>query len=73
MTPKQFYYEFSKEEVERVAVEASTTFSNFRQIALAGGACGKRLAERLRVASGGRITELEALYPERYEGDGEAA
>ncbi|MFI2810161.1 hypothetical protein [Microbulbifer sp. JSM ZJ756] len=67
MTPRQFYYDRSKEEVEALAKRAGTTFGNFKQIAIARGSVGKKLAERLARASGGLISELEALYPERYE------
>lgn len=67
MTPKQFYYSKQKKEVELVAKAAGTTFSNFKQIAIAGGSVGKVLAEKLSEHSGGKMTELEILYPERYE------
>ncbi|WP_226649002.1 hypothetical protein [Microbulbifer variabilis] len=67
MTPRQFYYAYSKEKVEQVAKDAGTTFANFKQIAVARGSVGRGLAERLCLASGGEISELEALYPERYE------
>jgi len=65
----------SRDEVERVCRDARTTFLNFRQIALAGGSVGKLLAERLARASGGLMTEMEILYPERYEdrSDGDQA
>ncbi|WP_022960274.1 hypothetical protein [Spongiibacter tropicus] len=67
MTPKQFYHGTSKEQLARVCSEAKTTVANFKQIALAGGSCGKGLAERLAKASGYGMTEMEILYPERYE------
>ncbi|MFA0812666.1 hypothetical protein [Microbulbifer epialgicus] len=67
MTPRQFYYTYSKKRVAQVAEEAGTTFANFKQIAVARGAVGRGLAERLCKASGGVISELESLYPERYE------
>jgi hypothetical protein len=67
MTPKQFYYSTPREEVVRVAKAAGTTFSNFKQIAVAGGSVGKVLAENLANSSGHKMTELEILYPERYE------
>lgn len=66
MTPKNFYQSNSKETIEQVCRDAETTLSNFKQIALAGGSCSSRLAERLAVASSGRMTELEILYPERF-------
>lgn len=67
MTPRQFYYARTKAEVEAVAKAAGTTFANFKQIAIARGSVGRKLAERLAIASGGVISELESLYPERYE------
>ncbi|AQQ67471.1 hypothetical protein Mag101_07335 [Microbulbifer agarilyticus] len=67
MTPRQFYYSRSKEEVEALAKAAGTTLGNFKQIAVAHGPVGRKLAERLARASQGQISELEALYPERYE------
>ncbi|WP_444959727.1 hypothetical protein [Microbulbifer sp. VVAC002] len=71
MTPRQFYYANSKERVEQVAKDAGTTFANFYQIAIARGSVGRGLAERLCKATEGVISELEALYPERYESLGE--
>lgn len=67
MTPRQFYYAYPKRRVEQVAQAAGTTFANFKQIAVARGSVGRRLAELLAIASDREITELEALYPERYE------
>ncbi|WP_299586850.1 hypothetical protein [uncultured Microbulbifer sp.] len=67
MTPRQFYYAYPKERVEQVARDAGTTFANFKQIAIARGSVGRGLAERLCRASHGQISELESLYPERYE------
>lgn len=67
MTPKQFYYQRPREIVEKVAKEAGTSFANFKQIAIAGGSVGKDLAARLADSSGGDMSELEILYPERYE------
>lgn len=67
MTPRQFYYAHSKEEVQALAEAAGTNFANFKQIAIARGSVGRKLAERLAQASEGVISELEALYPERYE------
>ena len=68
MPPKQFYYAKPREDVEKVAIDARTSFANFKQIAIAGGSVGKDLAARLADASNGEMTELEILYPERYEG-----
>lgn len=70
MTPRRFFESHSREEVAKLASDAGTTYANFQQIAMFGGAVGKNLAERLAVASGGLMTELEILYPERYEGAG---
>jgi Mg-chelatase subunit ChlD len=67
VTPKQFYYAKPREDVEKVVRKAQTSFANFKQIAIAGGSVGKDLAARLADASGGEMTELEILYPERYE------
>lgn len=66
MTPKDFYYANSKEFLASFAKEAKTTFGNFKQIAIAGGSCSPDLAARLAKASGGKMTELEILYPDRY-------
>ena len=70
VTPKQFYYAKPREEVEKVAASANTSFANFKQIAIAGGSVGKDLAARLADASNGEMTELEILYPDRYESAG---
>lgn len=67
MTPRQFYYARPKDEVQSVAEAARTSFGNFKQIAIAGGSVGKDLAERLAKASNFQMSELEILYPERYE------
>ena len=67
MTPRSFYYAKPKETLERVAREANTTFGNFKQIAIAGGSCSPDLAARLADASGGEMTEMEILYPQRFE------
>lgn len=67
MTPTEFYQSRSKREVEALAKAAGTSFGNFKQIAIAGGNVGKALAERLSIASGGLMSEMEILYPERYQ------
>lgn len=70
MTPKAFYQRYiqsDRDRIQRVAVAAETTFSNFQQIALAGGSVGKALAKRLASASDGEMSVLEILYPEDYE------
>lgn len=74
MTPKQFYKSQPKALIEEVCKQADTSFSNFKQIAIASGSVGRALAEKLAEASNQQMTELEILYPERYEkNDGEAA
>ncbi|MES2182353.1 MAG: hypothetical protein V4493_09675 [Pseudomonadota bacterium] len=67
MTPNDFYYSHSKEVIKKVAAAADTSFGNFKQIAIANGNVSKALAERLAVASQNVMTELEILYPERYQ------
>jgi hypothetical protein len=71
MTPRQFYrkHEENKPHIQRIAAEAGTTFGNFQQIALYGGACSKALAKRLEDASGSEMTRNEILFPEEYEKD----
>jgi len=66
MTPKQFYYSVSRADLISVCKAAKTNLANFKQI-VAGGSVGRDLAQRLTLSSGGRMTELEILYPERYE------
>lgn len=67
MTPNQFYKQKPREVVKAVVSNAKTTFSNFQQIALARGSVGPKLAERLAIASSNEMTEMEILYPERFE------
>jgi hypothetical protein len=64
MTPYAFYTKFGKERSKVVAEAAGTTFENFQQIALYGGSVSAKLAERLEVASGKKMTRMEILYPE---------
>lgn len=66
MTPRQFFEAKNKRVCEAVATKAGTSYSNFFQIKN-GGSCSPRLAERLAEASNFEMTELEILYPERYE------
>lgn len=66
MTPYEFYYSNTKAVIELVAKSAGTSFGNFKQIAIANGNVSKGLAEKLAIASQGKMTELEILYPERY-------
>ena len=70
MTPRQFYKNTPKDQVQAVAEGASTSFANFKQIALSGGSVSKDLAARLCESSGGKMTELEILYPERFDDRG---
>jgi Mg-chelatase subunit ChlD len=67
MTPKQFYYAYPKAHLIDVAKRAGTNLSNFQQIAIAGGSVSKTLAEKLAKSSDGEMSELEILYPERFE------
>jgi hypothetical protein len=67
VTPNEFYYAKSKQEIEGLAKKAGTSFGNFKQIAIANGNVSKALAEKLANASNGVMTELEILYPERYK------
>lgn len=67
MTPRQFYNTNPRDRVREIARSAGTTFNNFQQIALAGGSVGKDLAARLAQASDYEMTEMEILYPERFE------
>lgn len=66
MTPNEFYYSQPRVLIESVVRAAGTSFGNFKQIAIANGNVSKVLAEKLAIASGGLMTELEILYPERY-------
>ena len=67
MTLKQFLRSRSEQEVDTLAKAAKTSSANLKQIAFYGSAVGKKLAERIATASDGMITELEVLYPERFE------
>lgn len=67
MTPRQFYYSLPRERLEEVALDAGTSFGNFKQIAIANGSCSPDLAARLAAASQGRMTEMEILYPSRFD------
>ncbi len=67
MTPKQYYKTRDRETIEELCKKAKTTFGNFQQIAIAKGSVSTGLAERLSRASGGIMTEMEILYPERFE------
>jgi len=67
MTPRQFYKTYDRDRVSAVCSSAGTNFDNFKLIAIAKGSCGKKLAERLAAASNGEMSELEILYPERYD------
>lgn len=67
VTPYEFYYSNSKSVVEAVSLAAGTSFGNFKQIAIANGNVSKGLAEKLASASDNVMTEMEILYPERYQ------
>lgn len=70
MTPKQYwqhYLDSDRPRIESMCKAAGTTFANFQQIAMAGGAVGRALAKRLQSASDEEMTVLEILYPEDYE------
>ena len=67
MTPKQFYSANTKEKIDQLVKAAGTSFANFQQIALYNASVGRKLAERLAAASNQEMTELEILYPERFE------
>lgn len=66
MTPKQFYKSKTLNRVREVSEKAGTKLSNFRQI-VKGGSAGKTLAEKLAEASNYEMSELEILYPERFD------
>lgn len=67
MTPKQFYKASTPEQIAAVAQKAGTSVGNFKQIAIANGSVGKALAARLASSSGYQMSEIEILYPERFE------
>lgn len=67
MTPTQFYRSSSPEVIGKIVKKADTTLGNFKHIALFNGSVGKALAAKLAKASKGQMSELEILYPERYE------
>lgn len=67
MTPNQYYNSHTREQSEKVAVEAGTNLNNFKLIALYGGSVSKRLAHELEKSSKGEMTTLEILFPEKYE------
>ena len=66
MTPRQYYNARPLDEVQATVKKAGTTLGNFKTMCY-GGSCGPRLAERLAKASNGLMSELEVLYPERYQ------
>lgn len=67
MTPNAFIATYGKDEAERVALAAKTNYAYFSQIAYGHRNASRDLAERLAVESAGRMTELEILFPKRYE------
>ena len=70
MTPFQYYKATEKLEILRVCTEAGTSFNNFKKIALASGSCSSRLAAKLSKASKSVMTEMEILYPNRFDASG---
>ena len=69
MTPKQYYRDNDRDTVRQMAQRAGTSAENFRQIAMHGGACSRKLAKELERASGRMMTRDEILFPEDYEED----
>jgi len=73
MTPRRFIESAGIEEAKRVSVAAGSSYPYFSQIAYGHRRASPGLAERLAAESAGRMTELEILYPERYQDDEAAA
>ena len=67
MTPKEFYNHHTFSQVEAVCIAAETTLANFQQIVRGKGSVSRHLAEKLADKSGGAMSEMEILYPQRYE------
>jgi len=66
MTPRQWIKGRSPEEIQKLAQKAGTSPGNIKTICY-GGNVGKVMAEELCKASGGIMSEMEILYPERFE------
>lgn len=66
MTLKEFWRNATGPGRAELAELAGTSVNNLRNIAY-GQSIGKDLAASIAAASGGEITEMELLYPERYE------
>ena len=69
VTPSEFWANSTPDQKNELADKAKTTYANLQQVCR-GGSCGKVLAAKLASAAKGMgiaMTELEILYPERYE------
>jgi hypothetical protein len=69
MTPREFWKTKPAETIGRVCDRAGTSLLNFQQIACYRGSVSARLAARIAKASDGEMTEMEILFPERFEDD----
>lgn len=72
MTPRDFYTKYLKNDrsrIETVVDKAGTNFRNFQQIAICNGSVSRRLAAKLADASNGEMTEMEILFPEKFDGN----
>jgi hypothetical protein len=67
MTPAQYWKWTPQKTIEKMCERAGTSIENFKRIALYDGNVGRKLAERLAKASRRKMSEMEILYPERYE------
>lgn len=67
MTPKTFLDQYGKPEAERVAKAARTNYAYFSQIAYGHRRASSALARRLAQESGGRMTEMDILYPDEAD------
>lgn len=66
MTLKKWWKTAEQADRMELAEKAGTSVNNLRNIAY-GQSCSPSMAESIAKASGGDISELELLYPERYE------
>ena len=69
MTPREFWKTKPAEAIGRVCDRAGTSLLNFQQIACYRGSVSARLAAKIAKASDGEMTEMEILFPERFEDD----
>lgn len=70
MIPKEYFNSRTEEENRRLALEAGTTFENWRFIALyrkKDGRISANLANALAKASLGAMTRDEIMFPSEYE------